>query len=216
MSRKSVFYIAFFAVLVVAFYFTMSWAIPGFSSVKLPVLSYVGNFQLTNQDGQAVDNKSMEGKVYVAEYFYTSCKSICPYMNGNMRTVYEKFKHDPGFLILSFTSDPVTDSAGRLKWYADSLKVDTKHWWFITGRKDSLYNLARNGYKLDDPQNNLKDINDQFIHTQLWALVDKSGRVRKYYDGLKKEEVLELTKDIGTLLKEPADQKLIGNNLTGN
>ncbi len=144
----------------------------------------------------------MEGKVYVAEYFYTTCPSICPQLNTNMMKIYEEYKNEPAFMILSHTVDPDNDTVGRLKWYADSLKVNTKQWVFLTGRKDSLYMAARDSYVLDDPQNNLQNINDQFLHTQFFALVDRIGRVRKIYDGLKKDELEELKKDIKTLLRE--------------
>jgi protein SCO1/2 len=96
------------------------------------------------------------------------------------------------------------------------MKIDTRQWWFLTGRKDSLYNAARNSYLLDDPKNNLQSIEDQFMHTQFFALVDKSGQVRKVYDGLKKEELVDLKKDIQGLLDEPVDQKRFSNNLFGN
>jgi protein SCO1/2 len=119
-----------------------------------------------------------------------------------MRKVYEKFKDEPGFLILSHTCDPATDSAARLKRYADSMGVSTDHWIFLTGRKDSLYNMARLSYKIDDPANNLKDIDDDFLHTQYFALVDKKGEVKKVYDGLKESELTQMIKDIKKLLKE--------------
>jgi protein SCO1/2 len=96
------------------------------------------------------------------------------------------------------------------------MKVDTKRWWFLTGTKDSLYTSARVSYLLDDPKNNLEKIEDQFMHTQFFALVDKSGQVRKIYDGLKEKEIAELGKDIGVLLKEPVSRKRFSNNLFGN
>ena len=96
------------------------------------------------------------------------------------------------------------------------MEVNTQHWWFLTGRKDSLYNTARSSYLLDDPKNNLQNIEDQFMHTQFFALVDKAGQVRKIYDGLKGQEVAQLEKDIATLLKEPISRKRFSNNLFGN
>jgi protein SCO1/2 len=124
-------------------------------------------------------------------------------MNNNMRTVYEKFKKEKDFLILSHTCDPETDSAPRLKRYADSMGVSSSNWIFLTGRKDSLYNMARISYVIDDPNNNLINIKDDFLHTQLWALVDKKGNVRKrIYDGLKQSEVKAMIEDIEELLKE--------------
>ena len=134
-----------------------------------------------------------------------------------MLQIYEQYKDDPGFVILSHTVDPETDSIGRLKFYADSLKVNTVRWWFLTGSKDSLYEAARSSYLLDDPKNNSQNIEDQFLHTQFFALVDKNGQVRrKIYDGLKKDELAELKHDIGVLLKEPPSQGRFTNNIFSN
>jgi len=178
--------------------------IPGFGDVKLPVLSYVQPFAFTDQDNQVITQKDLTGKVYVAEYFFTTCKGICPKLNTNMKSVYEAFKNEKDFAILSHTVDPETDTVARMKRYADSLGAKAGHWFFLTGRKDSLYRAARVSYLLDDPKNSDDKIEDQFIHTQFFALVDKSGRVRKIYDGLKKEELDELEKDIPKLLNEKA------------
>lgn len=216
MRKKVVFYTGFFVLLTVGFYFVITRVIPGYGKVKLPVLSHVLPFQFVNQDGKAVSERDLEGKVYVAEYFFTTCKSICPIMNTNLRPIHAAFKEDPRFVIVSHTCDPETDSSARLKVYADSIQADTKSWWFLTGRKDSLYNTARNSYLLDDPKNNFQHIDDQFLHTQFFALVDKSGQVRKIYDGLKKDELEELTNDIKGLLEEAPAQKRFSNNLFGN
>ena len=113
------------------------------------------------------------------------------------------YKDEPDFQIFSHTCNPETDSVPVLKRYADSLKVDTKKWIFLTGRKDSLYQMARGSYLLDDPKNNVEKIEDQFIHTQFFALVDRNGKIRgKIYDGLKALEVQQLKTDIGRLLKD--------------
>ena len=202
MSRKAKFYIIFFALMVIGFYVALTQVIPDFGKVKLPVLSYVKPFSFTNQDGNRVTNQDVAGKVYVAEYFFTTCKSICPVMNTNMRDIYEAYKNETDFIILSHTCDPETDTVAKLKKYSDSMKVNTARWWFVTGRKDSLYLTARNSYLLDDSENNLQNIDDEFLHTQFFALVDKQAQVRKIYDGLKKEELLQLKKDIADLLKE--------------
>jgi protein SCO1/2 len=216
MSRKLIFYIVFFVVLVVGFYITLTRVIPGYGKVKLPVLSNVQPFSFTNQDGKQVTERDVEGKVYVTEYFFTTCPGICPMLNTNMLKIYDAYKDEPGFVIVSHTSDPDNDNAARLKHYADSMQVNTGRWWFLTGRKDSLYQAARNSYLLDDPKNNLKNINEQFLHTQFFALVDRKGRVRKIYDGLKKEELEELKKDIAGLLKENDQDQRFANNIFGN
>src|SRR5436190_14113120 len=143
MSRKSLFYIAFFTMLVIAFYFILTKIIPGYGKKDIPPLGNVGAFSFINQDGRIVTEKDVDGKVYVAEYFFTTCKGICPKMNNNMKKVYEKFRNENDFLILSHTCDPEQDSAAQLKRYSDSLGVNTSRWMFLTGRKDSLYTMAR-------------------------------------------------------------------------
>jgi len=204
MKKKTIIYIGFFVLLFAGFYYGLKLTIPGFGDVKLPVLSYVQPFAFTDQDNQVITQKDLTGKVYVAEYFFTTCKGICPKLNTNMKSLYEAFKNEKDFAILSHTVDPETDTVARMKRYADSLGAKAGHWFFLTGRKDSLYRAARVSYLLDDPKNSDDKIEDQFIHTQFFALVDKSGRVRKIYDGLKKEELDELEKDIPKLLNEKA------------
>lgn len=180
----------------------MTIIIPGFGKTGLPVLSKVQKFSFLNQNGNRITNNNVEGKVYLAEFFFTTCPGICPKMNTNLRSVYEKYKNEPDFLILSHTVNPSTDSVGRLKHYADSLGVNASHWMFLTGKKDSLYLAARVSYMLDDPKNNISPIDEQFIHTQFFALVDKKGQVRSVIDGLSKDELGEMQKQIDELLKE--------------
>jgi len=197
MSRKTLFYIGFFVLLTLVFYLAIAKSIR-----KNDTISVVQPFAFLNQDGQKVTDKDMEGKVYVAEFFFTTCTGICPKMNNNMRAVYDKFKDEKDFRILSYTCDPERDSVTQLKKYSDSLKVNTAKWVFLTGRKDSLYMLARNSYTIDDPANNVNSIEDQFLHSQLWALVNKRGEVKKIYDGLKPSEVDEMMRQISKMLNE--------------
>lgn len=196
------FYTGFFIMLTLGLYFVMAQLIPGYTKKGVAPVSFVRPFAFTSQDGQTITEKDVAGKVYVAGFFFTTCKSICPTMNNYLKTVYEEFKNEKDFLILSHTCDPETDSVAQLKHYSDSMKVDTKKWIFVTGRKDSLYNMARVSYTIDDPANNLKRIEDQFLHTQFWALVDKDGDVRKIYDGLKEAEVKELIRDVRKYLRD--------------
>ena len=197
MSKKGWLYTGFFVVLITGFYLVVKKWI-----VRNDTISVVQPFSFVNQDGKVVTDRDMEGKVYVAEYFFTTCPGICPTMNNNMRKVYERFKDEKDFFILSHTSDPQRDSAQQLKKYADSMGVNTEKWIFLTGRKDSLYNTARTSYTIDDPANNLRNIEDDFLHTQFWALVDRNGDVKRIYDGLKDEEIDELINDIGRMLKQ--------------
>jgi protein SCO1/2 len=180
----------------------MSQLVPGFGKSKLEPIGRVLPFSFTNQDGRTVTENDVAGKVFVAEYFFTTCKSICPVMNGNMKKVYERFKNDTDFLILSHTSDPKNDSVAALKKYADSLQVNTNKWIFLTGFKDSLYKQARYSYKIDDPNNNPINSDQDFIHSQFFSLVDKKGIVRNIYEGIQPSEVEKMMQEIELLLKE--------------
>jgi protein SCO1 len=208
--KKLLWYGLGFIVLLVTFYYFL-FAGTDYYQSKLPVLSNVQAFSFTGQDGQKVNNHTFEGKVFVVEYFFTTCSGICPKMNANMSNIYEKYKDDADFAILSHTCMPETDSVPRLKAYAEKMiGPETHNWYFVTGSKDSLYNMARQSYLLDNDKNNNINIKDQFIHTQFFALVDKQQRVRGVYDGLKKEELAALAEDIKGLLKEK------GNNSSFN
>lgn len=169
----------------------------------LPVTNTVRDFSFTSQDGKAFSKKDMLGRVCVVNYFFTRCRSICPKMNNNMKKVYEIFKNNPGVLIVSHSCDPEYDSASILKHYADSLGVNTRQWFFLTGKKDSLYKMARYSYGIDDPKHEVKNVEGDFIHTQFFALVDRDGNIRgSVYDGLKDDEIKRLEKDVNALLKE--------------
>jgi protein SCO1/2 len=205
MTKKIWFYSLFFVTLILVFYLLLTKIIPGYGKVGLPMLSRVQPFSFLDQNGERITNHDVQGKVYVAEFFFTTCPGICPKMNANLRPVYEKYKNEPDFLILSHTVNPSTDSVSRMRHYADSLGVNAGHWLFLTGPKDSLYLAARLSYLLDDPKNNLSPIDEQFIHTQFFALVDKNGNVRSIIDGLKKNELMEMQKQIDELLKETAN-----------
>jgi protein SCO1/2 len=149
-----------------------------------------------------VSQADIKQRVYVVEYFFTTCKGICPKMNKNMKLIYDQFKADSSFLILSHTVNPETDSIQVLSKYAETFGAQTQNWWFLTGTKEALYRTARESYLLDDPKNSTKNIDDQFLHTQFFSLVDRMGRVRGVYDGIKKDEVEQLTKDIQELINE--------------
>ena len=172
MNKKLLGYLLFFLVLVIGFYYFLFRGTDNWKT-KLPVISYVKPFKFTTQNGLEFTEKDMLGKVCVIEYFFTNCKGICPKMNANMRSIFESYKDEPNFIILSHTCDPERDSVARLKVYADSMQINSPKWVFLTGRKDSLYQIARSAYLLDDPKNNVEKIEDQFIHTQFFALVDK-------------------------------------------
>ncbi|HEV2831116.1 MAG TPA: SCO family protein [Hanamia sp.] len=210
MKKKLIIYGTFFILLLGGFLFVLSLT-KGFFDVKLPVMSYVQDFSFTDQNNQTVNGHSLDGKVYVTEYFFTTCKGICPKMNANMKNVFEKFKNEKDFAVLSHTSMPETDSVPLMKLYEEKMIGKNPQyaakWYFVTGTKDSLYNMARQSYLLDNNKNNNVNIEDHFIHTQFFALVDKQKRVRGIYDGLKLNEIARLDEDIAELLKEPVENR---------
>ncbi len=214
MKKKWLVYGGFFIGLAILYLFFVFWGTDNWKT-KLPQLSAtVQPFAFTTENNTAFTQKDMQGKVCVVNYFFTTCKGICPRMNGNLKQVYDKFKDNPDFLIVSHTSDPETDSAATLKAYAKRMKVDTDKWIFLTGRKDSLYKQARNSYLLDDKKNAVVNINDQFLHTQFLALIDKNGNLRgQIYDGLKQSELKQLEEDINILLNETVTD-FSGSNFT--
>jgi protein SCO1/2 len=201
MRKKGLIYLFFFVLLLAGFYAALTLT-TDFAKVKLPILTTVQPFSFLRQDSVMVSQVDVKKRVYVAEYFFTTCKGICPKMNKNMKYIYEKFKTDPNFMIISHTVNPDTDSLPILKHYADSLDASPSNWWFVTGTKEALYKTARESYLLDDPKNNTKNIEEQFLHTQFFTLVDRNGRVRGVYDGIKKEEVEQLIHDITELIAE--------------
>lgn len=201
MSKKTLFYVLFFVVLATAFVFVMKAVVPGFFKKRVPPISRVQPFAFTTQDGQRFTQENMKGKVALVNFFFTTCTSVCPRMNNNLKPAYETFKNNPGVLLLSFTSDPGRDSPPQLKRYADSMRVNTARWIFLTGKKDSLYRAARYSFKIDDPSNFVSGDDVDFLHSQFVALVNKSGDVVKIYDGLKPSELQTVNDDITELLK---------------
>lgn len=165
----------------------------------------VGSFSFKNQEGRLITESEVLNRVYVVEYFFTTCKSICPVMNKQMQRVHKAFSDEEDFRILSFTVDPEVDTVERMRVYAEEHGVvDDEHWHFLTGKKEELYSLARKSFFVLKPAEaqNLGDAGSDFIHTNNFVLVDREGRLRGYYDGTSEEEVGKLIKDIKILLEE--------------
>jgi protein SCO1/2 len=164
----------------------------------------IGDFSFQNQDNETITQKEVKGKIYVAEYFFTTCKSICPIMNSQMQRVQNEFKGNSNVKILSFTVDPETDTVAQMKRYANSHNAVKGQWHFLTGKQEDLYSLARKSFFVLKPAEvtNQGDVGSDFIHTNNFVLVDGRGRIRGYYDGTNKNEITELIKDIERLLEE--------------
>jgi len=160
----------------------------------------VGDFSFTNQYGSTITNNTITNKIFVCDYFFTTCKSICPIMTNQMERVQQQFKNNNQVIILSHTVDPEEDSISVLMEYAIKHKAIKDKWHFLTGDKKELYRLARESYLLDNETGN-GDEHD-FIHTDKFALIDWKGRIRGYYVGTDSLEISKLLIDISTLLDE--------------
>lgn len=165
----------------------------------------VRDFSFVNQSGRTITQKDFEGKIYVADFFFTTCQSICPIMTGQMKRVTEAFKADKEILFLSHTVYPEQDSVIRLAEYAKEKNADTSRWQFVTGNKKELYDMARASYLLSaDSGDGGKD---DFVHTQMFALVDWNRHIRGFYDGTDSIDVNKLIADI-KILKASSDKEL--------
>lgn len=170
---------------------------------SLPVLGgdnhTVGKFAFTNQYGQSITDKTVAGKIKVVEYFFTTCKTICPVMNNHLQVVQEAFNNSDDVVILSHTVDPETDSIGRLKRYAELQHAIPGKWEFLTGSKSELYSLAENDYLLTAEAAKDSTGAIDFIHTRNVVLVDKENRLRGIYDATDEHVIAQLIKDIKKL-----------------
>lgn len=167
-------------------------------------------FELTNQNNKKISNKEYDGKVYVLEFFFSTCPSICPIMNKNMIEIQNDFFGNPNFGIASITINPENDTPEVLKAHAKQLGVTSANWHFLTGDKAYIMNLSNKGFNIYAGQN--ENVKGGFEHSGLFALVDKKGIIRcrkdaqgnpiMYYDGLEKEGVNAIKQDIKLLLEE--------------
>ncbi|SFE49655.1 SCO family protein [Flavobacterium xueshanense] len=154
----------------------------------------IADFSFINQNGKTITQKDYEGKIYVADFFFTTCGSICPKMTTNLSDIQKAFANNPKVKLLSFTVFPETDSVPVLKAYAKKHDVDDNKWNLVTGDKKEIYTMARKSYlavKLGKPSE-LYDM----VHTENFVLVDTKKRVRGFYDGTNKEDMKRLIEDI--------------------
>ena len=159
-------------------------------------------FFLTNQYNEKVTEMDVKGKIYVTDFFFTTCQSICPIMSNQLERVYQYFLNNSDVMLLSHTVAPEEDSVNVLMDYAKLHHVTNKQWLFLTGEKKHLYDLARQGYLLNAEEGSGGD--DDFIHTQNFALVDKERHLRGFYDGTDSADVSRLITDMTILLEEYA------------
>lgn len=157
----------------------------------------IANFSLTNQNGRVITQEDYKDKIYVADFFFTTCQTICPIMTKNMHEVQKEFITDNEIMILSHTVTPDIDTVAQLKRYAKEKNVNASKWNLVTGNKKDIYELARKSYLA------VKDDGDggpfDMIHTENFMLIDKERQIRGFYDGTDMEEINRLIDDIKTL-----------------
>lgn len=194
------------------------WSVPKivsyFQKSDLLFIGKAPEFEFTNQNNQIISNKNYDGKVYIVEFFFTTCPSICPIMNRRMVELQNEFYGNPDFGIASFTINPEVDTPEVLKKYAEQYKVTNPNWHFLTGDKEDLIKLSNEGFNLYADTNLTED--GDFSHSGLFALIDKEGNIRSrednfgnpliYYQSLDEEEspnqIQILKEDIKKLLNE--------------
>ena len=181
-----------------------------FKTPQLITIAKVPNFEFTNQDGELISNSFYDGKVYVVEFFFTTCPTICPIMNENMVKIQNEFYGNLDFGIVSFSINPKYDTPEVLKQYAKDHGATLKNWNFLTGDQEKIYELANAGFTLYAGENS--DAGGGFEHSGMFALVDKQGNIRSrldeyrnpiaFYEGLEAKGVQMIKEDIAILLKE--------------
>ncbi len=181
------------------------------SSEKLPYIDLrasdtgkhytIPSFSFENHDGQQVTNETLKGKIYIADFFFTSCPGICPIMQNQMVRVQKEYIDNPNIVFLSHSLDPENDTKEVLKNYADRLEADTKSWYFVRGSEEETYKMAgQGGYFISAKED--ENAPGGIDHSGRFILVDKAGHIRGYYDGTNEGEVDKLIDDLKILLKE--------------
>lgn len=161
----------------------------------------IPQFSFTNQNGENITNSTYKGKIYVADFFFTTCPGICPKLAKSMGSLQDAYKNDDDIMLLSHSVMPWVDTVKKLKTYSKKNNVDSEKWNLVTGDKDAIYNIARHGYFADEDFAKTKDEN-QFIHTENFVLVDKHGYIRGVYNGTIALDVKRLKRHIEILKKE--------------
>ena len=185
-------YIGVAIFLIISFFYKFSQPVK-----ELPEIGNIPQFEFTNSDGNTVTLDNLKGKVWVADFIFTTCTMACPMMTGNMNIVHKKFKKNDNVRLVSISVYPEYDTPEVLKNYASQYDADTEKWLFLTGKEDAVKDIIRDGFKIGDYE-------DIIFHSEKFALVDKKGIIRAYYNGMKSEDMKQLKKDINALLKQDA------------
>ncbi len=179
--------------------FTPNWLEVG--SNELNTFHKIPEFNLTNQLGETVTQNTFKDKIYITDFFFTTCPGICPKMTANMMVLQEEFLNDEAILLLSHSVTPKIDSVSVLKTYAENKGVNNDKWHLVTGERKQIYDLGRQAYFVEEDLGEVKT-EDDFLHTENFVLIDKDKHIRGIYNGLNKTDVQQLIADVKTLKKE--------------
>ena len=192
MSRKTRFIMyGIVAVLLVITYFTKE----SNSNSGLPVLGTIPEFHFTDSQGKEISRLDLDGKVWVADFIFTTCAMACPVLTGNMNLIHKAFKNNDNIRIVSISVYPEYDTPQVLSEYASQYDANTNRWHFLTGPEENVQDVIKNGFKMGDYE-------DIIFHSEKFALVDQKNRLRGYYNGMQTDDVTRLKKDMEKLLKE--------------
>lgn len=179
--------------------FTPHWLIPNSEEAK--AFHKIPDFKLINQLGDTVTQKTFDNKIYIANFFFTSCPGICPKMTSNMVNLQDHLKKDSDILFMSHSVTPTIDSVSVLKKYAERYGAISNKWHLVTGDKTEIYDLGRNQYFVENDLGVPKDVND-FLHSENFLLIDKNKHIRGIYNGLNRASIAQLITDVKTLKSE--------------
>jgi len=161
----------------------------------LPIIGSIPEFEFIDSEGRDIGLTNLKGKVWVADFIFTTCTMACPIMTGNMNTIHKKYKKNDDLRLVSISVYPEYDTPEVLKKYASQYQADTDTWHFLTGNESTVKEVIKDGFKIGDYE-------DIIFHSEKFALVDKNGMIRAYYNGMKTEDMKKLKKDIDNLLKQ--------------
>ena len=162
---------------------------------SLPVIGGIPNFEFVDSEGRDVGLSTLKGKVWVADFIFTTCTMACPIMTGNMNIIHKKYKKNDDLRLVSISVHPEYDTPEVLKKYASQYEANTDTWHFLTGNESTVKEVIKDGFKIGDYE-------DIIFHSEKFALVDRNGMIRAYYNGMKSEDMKKLKKDINNLLKQ--------------
>lgn len=179
--------------------FTAEWIKE--NDAKYSKIHTIDSFSLRNQEGKLITKDSLDEHIYVANFFFSICPSICPQMMTNLSFLQKDFANNPQVKLASFTVMPWVDSVGKLKKYGEDHKIDPSQWYLLTGSKEAIYTLARKSF-FAEKRIRLEKTSNQFLHTEAMFLIDKKGRIRGVYKATQIADIESVTEDINTLLNE--------------